>query len=314
MIRGKEHGTMTPKVRYRLRIIRAIIGLTLLLLVGCGERPLKTVHVDERAKVRAFAVGNVHKVLEGTLTEADFVSLDPRASVFVLGAGTLGPPARTGEFLVVGETGYVKSVDPALHYGVEDARKGVRCPFCMGILNGSDPARVLSLKAPDGMTIYELYKRVVGLEQGVLGIFGVGRFARLETTAVRRAPIYGEPITAPANRARYFHPKQVRQNVVGVFGGMLTNPAQTGAPAEQEALKRLFYVNFADKDQARLASHTHVVFLRKPIAPEQIGSPAELNQTVRPTDVEDIQHLLTQSMLTEGTIFVYRVEKFLRRP
>lgn len=113
------------------------------------------------------------------------------------------------------------------------------------------------------------------------------------------------------NRSRYFHPQEFLWDQTALTCGLALNQASVSIE-ERPLVERMFYVNFADARQggADMLDHTHVLILgenkKQPPEEEELKALLAGKEPVS----TDIRHLLSQSLLYEGIIYLYPLASF----
>ncbi|MFQ5957152.1 MAG: hypothetical protein ACE5KK_05215 [Candidatus Brocadiales bacterium] len=267
----------------------------------------------------AYVVGDVRRVLSGSLSDEDFVGQDSSQILFSLGAATLEKTAGTGELLTLNGISYVKSVDKEKGYTVETTRHGIRTPYSFGIRKGTSADSLQHITTKDGVTIGELYKSFSEVYPGAYAVFGIGHFKELSMVALKSPPIHGEEIMGAEERSKYFHPTKVVRNSEAMFFGIVDGQPSPGSSSEIK--DRIFYKHYASVNQTGLRSHSH--------AAVNAGSPGkflyqraadifkavtawtvdDVFNVVDAAKVTDIGHMLEQSVVTDATLMFFKLEK-----
>lgn len=277
----------------------------LLFLNGCAAST--TQHKEPiRVKEGSVAVlaGGVQKVVDGQIEPEDMVDILTERFLFALGGGTFGPMEEIGETMLLSGQGYVKTSSESEDYKLLSGNN-LKTPFLVGVDNQAKPKDIIYVDKPK--SIQEIY-RDLSKKYDFFAIVGIGDFEETVTTALKKAPIYGESIIARENRSRYFHPVEKIKQVSGVFVGIVQD--MKSAKKAPEFSKRMFYNNFANTtNSSEIQSHTHIAFLdASEILPKTEGS--RLMVPVIPvTEIKDVQHLLPQSRVQRAMIMVYSIAK-----
>ena len=255
-----------------------------------------------KGEAHGVVLGKVTTVLDGQCTGAEFRKIPEHAFLYALGGGSLKPDAALqGEGLVLDGRMYIKSLDAKCGYCTTSAPDGVSPSgwgaFVAGVNADARPIARYKLEGTS-QSMDHIYTELVARHGKLIGVAGVGHFTTLETSAIRKAPVYGEPILG-AKRAEYFHPKAVLSDVDAVFFGMVLRSAAD----ETSATKAVFYVNPDDKATTGIQSHTHFATVS---ASDGID-PAEPKTALG--KVQAVAHLLTQSRMTSGELVVYQLNE-----
>lgn len=257
---------------------RWIIFLTLILLLSSftpqyaglagadapvtKQQTVITLWRETPYKAQGLVVGDVKKVLAGSLAAPDYKILSLKKILFALGAGTPDDKKFTGEMLAVGDKAYVKTTDEIMGFPVGQTKGQISTPFAVMVNKNQGPGAVYTLNSPEGITVSELYSYLLPRAKGRAGVIIYGRWRSLATTALKKAPLYNQPIMLAENRSQYFHPQEFLWDRIALACGLMVSKNSV-APAEQPLLSRMFYVNFANAPQndADMLEHTHVLIL-----------------------------------------------------
>lgn len=295
-------------------VILALLLLSSLAQAAAPTSAQQTVITPLREtihKAKAQVLGDVQKVLAGSLKEQDFKAVSTEEILFALGAGSIEGIEDTGEMLTVGGRGYVKTSDELMGFPVRVAQPKITTPFAIGIKKNPGPGAVFYLKSPEGITLDELYRYLLPRAQGRMGVIIYGRWRSLATTAIKRAPIYHQPIMQEQNRSRYFHSQEFLWDQIALACGLAVTKDSV-AQKERPYVERMFYVNFADVRQSGsdVLGHTHILLLGKnrgqPVTEEDLKAYLAGKEPPAP----EVRHLLSQSLLYEGIIYLYPLESF----
>jgi hypothetical protein len=209
-----------------------------------------------------------------------------------------------GECILIAGQGYMKSNNPNHGYEVVSS-SNLKTPFLMGIEGQAQPVEIIYM---DGnQSIEEIYHDLT-TRYDFFAVAGIGEFHELATTALKKAPIYGEKIIAPENRVNYFHPVKTTTQTGGIFFGI----AQTASSARtnNDYNQRMFYINFANAQTTpALQSHTHVAIVDDLLIKRDMGKRRQIISAMAEAQVKDVRHLLTQSRLKRALIMVYKIEE-----
>jgi lysophospholipase L1-like esterase len=284
--------------------------VSFVLSYGQSEPQWKTLY-STQAKSAVYVIGDINSVLTGTVKRSQFQQQVPADILFSAGGGTFSEPEGTGEMLTLAGTSFVKSLDAAKGYKTESSTAILKSPFSFGLLRGSAAKEILRMQSAEGVSMEQVLRALSARYGRVFAVFGIGKFSFLTTTAIKRAPIYGEPISAPEHRANYFHPVDSLNNQSGIFFGIVINTEKPQPPGYADSLERkAVYINYADNNPVgtgQLQSHTHVLISTDARALPSATTPDEVLRGAQSYPVNDIRHLLTQSVLTDGLLMVYDV-------
>lgn len=269
----------------------------------------ETIHQAE-----ALVVGDVQKVLAGSLKQQDFKKIPLKDILFALGAGSIENIQDTGEMLSVDGRAYVKTTDELFGFPVLGAKEKISTPFAIGVKKNKGPGAVYYLNSPEGITVSELYGYLLSKTKGRAGIVIYGRWRSLATTALRRAPVYNQPIMEEKNRGQYFHPQEFLWEQKALACGLAVAKEAVTIP-ERPVLSRMFYVNFADvragpQEGPEILDHTHILILADQKDRSVKEEDLEALLSGKEPKISDVRHLLSQSTLYEGIIYVYPLSSF----
>jgi hypothetical protein len=266
---------------------------------------------DSQAKV--YVVGDVQKVLAGTVTNGDLMDLDPGNILYSLGAGSVDDEKGIKEMLALNGTVYLKGLNPGNNYAIERSRTILRSPFTFGMKKGTLPNKVLYFEPPAPAALADLYEQLSADYERAFGIFGVALFEEIKTTALKTPPIYNEPISTPATQAKYFQPVGSFKDRAGVFFGVVVDPRKEvrGGKYDTSLEGRMFYISFADRAQATLQSHSHILFPENPVDIPRLRDPEAAVRWASGLAFEDIHHLLTSSKIKKALLLVYDVQGYI---
>jgi hypothetical protein len=273
------------------------------MLLACTASGFAGLDLVEKldGQAHGLVLGQVMTVLNGECTGTMVRKVPEHSFLYALGGGAVEPDAsKQGEGLIVNGRLFIKSLDASCDYctrSSNDSRnEGGWSPFIAGVDFPAKPVARCRLTGTSE-SVEQIYTELVPRHGKLLGIAGVGRFGTIETSAIRKAPSYGEPILGP-KRSEYFHPKAVLTNQDAIFFGMVLRSAAD----ETSATRMVFYVNPDDKSSAGVQSHTHFATLSSRDGVDPSKPETALGK------VEAVAHLLTQSRMLEGEIVVYRLD------
>jgi hypothetical protein len=279
---------------------KSLIVVAVLACAACcsaGLEPLATLDGQAHGRV----LGEVMTVLNGECTGTKVRKVPDQSFLYALGGGALvDDPEKQGEGIILNGRLFIKSLDASCGYCTRTAPDGASLggwsPFIAGVDYDAKPVARYRLTGTSE-TVEQIYTELVPRHGKLLGVAGVGKFASIETSAIRKAPAYGEQILGP-KRSEYFHPKAVLRDVDAIFFGMVLRSAAD----ETTATKMVFYVNPDDKSSAGVQSHTHFATVSTTEGIDPAKPETALGK------VEQVAHLLTQSRMISGEIVVYKLD------
>lgn len=281
-----------------------------LLLGGSGLRA-ELVGLPHHAagQAGALVVGDVKTILDGESTGSRVRRVEPARFAAALGAASLTPdPAGQGETLVLDEHCFVKSVDESTGYETTSSARGFWTGFVAGLPSNAVPTARYDVRdtttsgtvrayPAGGYSIEKLYRELARRHGALFAVVGTGHFSRLEVSAVKKAPCFGEPILGE-KKDLYFHKPGVLEDVDALFFGLvLRSPADATS-----GTARIFYINPDDRGTSGILSHSHFATIR-PSDGLNLNRPGTAAPHVR-----EVAHLLSQSTLTSGTLQVYELK------
>jgi hypothetical protein len=311
--RGRTHRARTIALQVLL-----LLALAAFVPAITAQQPLEGLQLlaQYESQAKAYVVGDVRKILAGTVTGTDLRDLDPWNILFSLGAGSFDGEKGIKEMLAFNGTVYLKGLSPENNYALERSLIYLRTPFTFGMTKGALPKRVFYFEPTTPTALGDLYERLMADHERTFAVFGAALFEEIKTTALKTPPIYGEPISTPANQAKYFHPVGSFKDRVGLFFGMAVDPRKNvpGDKYDKSTESRMFYVNFADASHATLQSHSHILLAANPVDIPRLRDPAATIRWASNVTVDDIHHLLTTSKIKKALLLVYDVQGYTAYP
>lgn len=281
-----------------------LVAVGLAVLTSTAFAELQQVE-SLNGKAQGISLGRVTTVLDGQCTGAKFQKIPEHTFLYALGGGALQPDAaRQGEGLMLNGRQFIKTLDPACNFCTRTSEDEKNASgwgaFVAGIDFDAKPTARYRLNGTSE-TIEQIYTELAAKQGKLFAVAGAGHFATIETSAIRKAPVYGEPILGPL-RSQYFHPKGVLRDADAIFFGMVLRSTADQTSATQ----MVFYVNPDDKATTGVQSHTHFA---------TVSSPQGIDLTKPGTalgKVQEVAHLLTQSRMTNGELVVYRLDDIVQ--
>lgn len=259
-----------------------------------------------------YLVGDVQKILSGTVKPSDMVAMNPANILFSLGAGSFDDEKGVKEMMAFNGNIYVKGQKPENNFALEQSSKVLNSPFTFGIKKGALPHQVLYYESATPMALEDIYANLMTGYDHAFAIFGIAQFDQADTTALKTPPIYGEPISTPATSAKYFLPTGHMKDQVGFFFGLVVDPNKKVAGVRYDPGKegKMFYISFAQKGPLKLQSHTHMLLPAQKVDIPRLADPSAAIQWVSNQEIGDIQHLLTSSKVRKALFFLYDVRGY----
>jgi hypothetical protein len=243
--------------------------------------------------------GSVEYVISGSAGQ-HAVAISPASFRFAIGCGSVrNRPDDLGELIVVGGQAFVKPSGEKFGGRIGVSPRDLLSPFAVGVPAGAVPESYLHFSAEgEGAAFSDFVVQVLGGRRLVFYV-GFARFRQLETTAIKLAPIAGEPINTPENRPRYWADPVTVENQLAIICGM--------AVRNDAADPKVFYVNPADRAATSgFQVHTHVLSIEDQLClPAALAESAELGMALDFPDPLDVGHLLNQSLLREAVLGIY---------
>ncbi len=216
-------------------------------------------------------VGDVLDVIEGRINASHLHTVIPAQFQFALGAGTFFDEYGIGETIVIEGQPYVSWVQNGRL--ITDTHALFKSPFLLGV----DAARGKPYRIAKTEPLSQWYQKLAAEHPAGVAVAGKVLFAELCTTYIRKPPVFGENINE--HHDEYWSNVELqREKWVHLFGVVV------GKGMAGEVLNRAFYQNPGEKKGVAVQSHSHVALLGKA------------------DEVEGVRHLLTQSVVLEGTV------------
>jgi hypothetical protein len=262
---------------------------------------------------KIYLVGDVQKVLSGTVTAGDMVTMDPTNILFSLGAGSFDGEKGVKEMMVFNGTVYLKGQKSENNYALEKSKAVLNSPFTFGIKKGAMPHKVIYYESATPMALEDIYVDLMTGFDHAFAIFGIALFDQAQTTALKTPPIYNEPISTPENSAKYFLPVGQMKDQTGFFFGLVVDPNKevAGGRYDKGKEQKMFYVSFAQKGPLKLQSHTHILLPAKKVNIPKLTDPVAAIQWVGSQQIRDIEHLVTSSKVRKALFLLYDVQGYV---
>ncbi len=262
---------------------------------------------------KIYLVGDVQKILNGTVTAGDMVTMDPANILFTLGAGSFDGEKGVKEMMTFNGTVYLKGQKPENNYALEKSKTVLNSPFTFGIKKGAMPQKVLYYESATPTALEDIYADLMTGYAHAFAIFGIALFDQADTTALKTPPIYNEPISTPENSAKYFLPVGHMKDQTGFFFGLVVDPNKevAGGTYDKGKEQKMFYISFAQQGPLKLQSHTHMLLPAKKVNIPKLADPAAVIQWVGNQQIKDIQHLVTSSKVKKALFLLYDVQGYV---
>jgi len=216
-------------------------------------------------------LGNVLDVIEGRIDASLLHIITPNQFRFALGAGTFSDEHGVGETIVIEGQPYVSWVQRGRL--LTDTRAAFKSPFLLGV----DATRGVPHRIVKAQSLNQWYQELAIQHPTGVAVAGKVLFAELCTTYIRKPPVFHENINE--HHDEYWSRVEVQKDKwVHLFGVVV------GTQTPVEVMQRAFYQNPGEKKGAVVQSHSHVALLGKA------------------DEVKGVRHLLTQSVVREGTV------------
>lgn len=288
------------------RMTRGTIGFLLAAMVvagatGCARSGLQ---LKERSdsRVQAIVVGDVRTVERGEATERRMWSVPAGMLAAGVGTGAVAhDSSRQGTAMVLDGVGLVRSLDPGQHGRVETSANGLFSSYIVGIPPRANPAARYRVRGgKEGIELSRIYQELTRRHGDILFVVGTGSLVFSDTVALKAAPNREEDILAPANREKYFEPRQHEFGPVGVWSGIVLGDA---AQLRGSNLR----VFSSEPNHSGIVSRTN--FAR--LSDLEGVSPTSLKAAAG--KVVDVARLLPVSRVRDAELAVYRIEDFDKR-
>jgi len=166
--------------------------------------------------------------------------------------------------------------------------------------------------------LFDLAKKRRPEYRGVLGLamraeiheaFGAGV---VKSPLLCNRPANGKMITDPSNYDEWFESDQTPRNqaTTALICGAGEDLTADLSQIDQELLRRMFYINLANKASEDEVLHNHAVFFRHAPAPGGTRDmDVEMRRVVEEGEFVDMRHLLDQTTITRALIGVNYVQE-----
>lgn len=226
-------------------------------------------------------LGAVKNVLEGEVTVSNVQEISLKDVPFGLGAMRGEDETQYGDGMVFSSQGYLTVLQEGKERLITHA-KTIHTPFFMGLGNEAKPHERVTFSLSTPMTVEALYQELQKRTSCGLAVVGLVNFSLLHGVYLKRSPIYHESIND--NRERYWLSEEVKECSGCLFGVIITEEGRKRFPPEK--LARAFYTNPNDK-VSTVMSHSHLL------------------RQGDPSGEEKVNHLLNDSQLSAGTLYLY---------
>jgi hypothetical protein len=250
-------------------------------------------------------IGDVNKVLTGTVSESNLIGGALESLGFGLGASTFGSCDCLGESLILNQVGYVSFVNQQKKLETHIKSTGLYTPFLMGLQPGSQPSQVLSLNYPEGFSLYSLFEKISYTFQA-FAFVGRISFKTLACTYLKKPPIFNETVVGENTEKYWAKTEELPNCYAYVFGVVITEEGKNNFPKEK--LAKAFYANPQEKNQGNLLSHTHAALIKENVGGLVMNRDEAFYTTIDPSHVEGIRHIFTQSVVKDGLLAVFEIK------
>jgi hypothetical protein len=252
-------------------------------------------------------LGDVNLVLNGKVSPLIVQQLSLPTFTFALGAGTFSNVKFLGETLICNQVAHVCFVDPSAQLQTESNAQFVKTPFLMGIDSKDQPDALIRADYSHPIALEALYTTIA--EEYSLGfaIVGDALFANLEATYLKKPPIFHENINGD-KEDEYWAPKEHLADQRALFFGVVITPKGIEKFTARKVSKA-FYQNPKDLTSASFMSHTHAALVDEKISP--VMDKETFFARLPTYKINGVRHILTQSLLKEGTCALYKIEDIL---
>lgn len=244
-------------------------------------------------------VGDVRDVIAGIVNDDGRVWRDADGFRIGFGAGSPESLESLGEFLAVNGVAYTKSTDSASPHYFEVIHGPRFLSTCaVFIPSDAEPAATVRM-ADEGRPItlgqlYEVLLEAAGTEAYCFE--GFIEFDRFDALAVSRAPIHGDQLFE--NRDLYYTEGATSdRDVYALVMGCAADFQAIDDADRRELLGHVLYDNPYD-ETGTLSVHSHAVLLDEKVSDLE---------SVTPSIVTEVNHLLSQSVIRSFEVRVYSV-------
>ncbi len=305
------------------------------------ETPAAAVSVipgAERARGVVEILGDIQDVLHASLTETQVISKAFSETEYSIGCGALGDQFEDyypimGEMITIGGTMVWLPTDghdtPDFLIPKNASRAvTIRTCFNASLTGGFDECLLVEAKAPEGLTIDQLYRLVFESARsrrpdycGIIGLAGRAEFATVLGAGIRRSPIRrfqpanGQTILHPSNIADWFagdrEPR--RRDVTGLLCGVGVD-LQADLSAFDPAMVDLAFYRHPDNTAGKPhLLHNHAAFFTAlPWTERPVDLGIEVTKVVDEGDFCDMRHLLDQSRIHRAFVGISFTQEIRR--
>jgi hypothetical protein len=245
--------------------------------------------------------GDIDVILNGKVTSKDLHHLDLQNVQFALGGSTLTTEEFIGETIVLNRIASVSYVDKQEKLITKGNVRFVHTPFLMGIPSSQSPDALIFFSNDRPLSLESLYQILMHKYPYGFALAGHFQFLSLETTYLKKAPIYEEFING--EKAPEYWAEVHRAPAQAVTFGVAISP-EGEKKFGKEKMKKAFYQNPKEKSKGMLISHTHAALLTLPDYPFA----KKLNtfwENISKMPVNGVRHMLPQSLVQEGCFCVF---------
>ncbi len=246
--------------------------------------------------------GNVLLVLDGRVDPKAMEPIDLSHFRFALGSGSFSDALRLGETIVIDGKPHISWVEEKKVFTQSQAH--INSPFLMGIDQKQKGSDLFHYKPTSLLPLQQFYEGLAKQYPKGYAILGNALFSTLHSTYIKKSPIYGENIEENVS-AYWAEVPTEKEKIVCFFGVVIPRKSTNSFP--EEMLKRAFYHNPQESSASTLMSHTHGALLRG----DSLSIPQgfhEFFNTLNALPIDSIRHLLTQSVIREGTFALFPID------
>jgi hypothetical protein len=243
--------------------------------------------------------------LEGEVDPAHLIKIDPSRFRFALGAGTFSDPSKVGETFIIDGKPYVCWADKG---GLKtESHPTFHSPFLIGLDPSQPEGKIDHWRSPSPVSLQAFYENLLKEYPFGFAILGYCHLEEAQVTYLKKPPISHENINENASLYWASLPKE-KQLPICFFGVVIPQTAKTRFSSA--VLEKAFYNNPREAQTAPFNSHTHAAILSSPLKSFPTST-AEFAEARKKMQVTGVRHLLTSSLIREGTFIYFPISEII---
>lgn len=261
---------------------------------------LTTLSQNEKKSLLKIS-GSACTVSDGYVDEGALHVIRRNQFRFALGVGTFSDIHEMGEAIVLESRPYVTTVQAGVVR--TETQEDFSTPFLVGLDAHQSAGAFLQYKASSPISLHSLYDKILHQHVEGFAIVGYAQASDLQSTYVKKAPIYKENINR--KHSEYWARTCFDKNRSICFFGLVL-PSEAKKKYPKELLSRLSYENPFQEGSAPFLNHTNVAVLDAGsfVAPKEMHRFLEY---VKESPVVSVQQMLMQSMMQEGSFAIFPI-------